>query len=111
MLRVFRENEPHKSVTFSKVPGSKTIDNITTGGYNISFATGRLIWKGELTEKDLIWTEAYPGKPFELAADTTERKAQPTKEIRVFDGKITIRVYAGLESGRIEITMNTFEDS
>lgn len=110
-ISVSRENEPLKSVTFVKIPGSKTIDNITAGGYNISFAIGRLIWKGELAEQDLIWTKAYPGKPLELAADTTERKAKPTKEISVFNGKVIIRVFAGLESGRIEITMNTSEDS
>jgi len=110
-ISVSRENELLRSVTFTKIPGSKIIDNIASGDYNISFATGRLIWKGELTEQDLIWTEAYPGKPFELAADTTEREAKPKKEISVFDGKVIIRIFAGLENGRIEIAMNTSEDS
>ena len=110
-ISVSCENEPRKSITFTKIPGSKTIENIPAGDYSISFATGRLIWKGQLSEQDLIWSQAYPGKPFELAADTTERKAKPTKEISVFDGKVIIRVFAGIEGGRIEITVNRSEDS
>ena len=110
-ISVSRENEPRKSVIFQKIPGPQTIDNITAGDYSLSFADGRLIWSGQLSEQDLMWSRAYPGKPFELAADTMERKAKPTKEISVFDGKVIIRVFAGLESGRIEITVNTSEDS
>ena len=96
-ISIFRRNEPLKSFTFMKIPASKTIDNIITGVYTIAFATGRLIWEGELSEQDLIWAEAYPGKPVKLAADT--------------GGEIMIRVFAGLESGRIEVTVTAFGDS
>jgi hypothetical protein len=110
-VSISRENKGFKSVTFMEVPGSKTIDKIAAGVYNIAFATGELIWEGKLTAQDLIWVEAYPGRSFDLAADTTGLKPEPTKEISVFDGNILIRVFAGLESGRIEITINTMKDS
>ncbi len=110
-ISVSRENKPLKSVTFLKLPGSETIDNVTPGHYNIAFATGRLIWEGELTEQDLIWVKAYPGKPFEMAADTTEREAKPTKQISAFEDQINIEVFAGIESGRMTITMNAARDS
>ncbi len=109
-ISVSRENEPLKSVTFPKVPGSETIDNITPGHYNIAFATGRLIWEGELTEQDLIWVKAYLGKPFEMAAETTEREAKPTKQISAFEGQVDIEVFAGIESGRIRITIKASGD-
>ncbi len=109
-ISVSRENKPFKSVTFLKVPGSETIDNVTPGHYNIAFATGRLIWEGELAEQDLIWVKAYPGQPFEMAAETTEREAKPTKRISVFEGQIGIEVFAGIESGRIRITIKASGD-
>ena len=109
-ISVSRENKPLKSVTFTKFPGSETIDNVTPGHYNIAFATGRLIWEGELTEQDLIWVKAYPGKPFEVAAETTEREPAPTKQISVFEGQINIEVFAGIESGRTRITIKASGD-
>jgi len=109
-ISVSREDKPLKSVTFLKIPGSETIDNITPGHYNIAFATGRLIWEGELAEQDLIWVKAYPGKPFEMAAETTEREAKPTKQISAFEGQINIEVFAGIESGRITITIKASGD-
>ena len=99
------------SITFADIPASKAIDNITPGIYIATFNTGRLIWKGELTGQDLVWYKAYPGKPVKLAADTGQRKANPTREISLFNGEIIIRVFAGIESGRIVITLNDPGDS
>lgn len=105
-ISVFRENKLVESLTFSNFPDSKTIDNIAPGNYNMAFATGRVIWQGRLTEQDLIWTEAFPGQALRLSADTGEPEGEPTQETSIFEGEITLRVYAGPESGRIEITMN-----
>ena len=110
-ISIFRENETFRSLMFTNIPDTKIICGITPGGYHISFTTGRLIWEGEFTERDLIWTRAFPGKPLELAADTTERKCNPTREISALDGEITIRVFAGLESSQIEITMKSAGDT
>ena len=110
-VSISHDNKSFKSVRFMEVPGSKTIDKIAVGVYNIAFATGELIWEGKFTMQDLIWSEAYPGRSFALAADTPGPKPEPTKEISVFDGDIIIRVFAGLESGRIEITINAVKDS
>jgi hypothetical protein len=106
VISIFHEDKLLKSLTFVEFPDSKTIDNITPGSYNMAFATGRVIWQGQLTEKDLIWTEAFPGQPLKLSADTGEAEGEPTQETSIFDGEIALRVYAGPESGRIEITMN-----
>ena len=95
-----------ESVPFTALPASKTINNVAPGVYRISFETGRIIWQGELTEKNLVWAKAYPGKPVKLAADTTQRKTESTKEFIIFDGEIMIRVFPGIECGRIVIMIN-----
>jgi len=110
-ILISRDNKPFKSVTFPKIPGSKGIKRIAAGVYNISFATGRVIWEGELTAEDLVWAKAYPGRNFDLAADTTGLKPEPTKEISVFDGEITIQIFPSVESGSMKITINKIRDS
>jgi len=110
-ISIFRENELVKSLTFKEIPDSKTIDNIIPGGYNIALATGRTIWQGQLTEQDLVWTEAFPDKALRLSADTGEPEGEPTQEFSIFDGEIILRVFAGLETGRVEITMKLSGDS
>ena len=101
-----RDREPVSSVAFTHIPDTRTIANIRPGSYRIALESGRVLWEGELTGKDLIWTEAYPQEPFKLAADTAARKAPATKQVNLWNGQITIRVFAGLESGRLEIAMN-----
>jgi len=108
---VSRDNKPFKSVTFSDIPGSKTIDRITAGLYDISFASGRTIWKGELTAQAIVWAKAYPGRPFDMAADTTGKGPEPTKQISLFDGEIIIQIYPSIESGSMKITINAVKDS
>ena len=110
-ISISRDNKWFKSVTLMEIPGSKGIDRIAAGIYNISFATGQVIWEGELTVEDLVWAKAYPGRNFDLAADTTGLKPEPTKEISVFDGEITIQVFPSVESGSMKITINKIRDS
>jgi uncharacterized protein YaaR (DUF327 family) len=108
---ISRDNEPFKSVTFDDVPGSKTIERITAGLYKISFASGQTIWEGKLGEQDLVWARAYPGRPFDLAADTTGRQPKPVKQISLFDGDIIISIYPSIESGSMNITINKIMDT
>ncbi len=108
---IFRNNEPFKSVTFDDVPGSKTIERITAGFYKISFASGNTIWQGKLTEQDLVWARAYPGRPFDLAADTTGSWPKPVKQLSLFHGDVVIRIYPSIESGSMKITINKTMDT
>lgn len=109
-ITIFRENREFGSVIYEEIPDSKAIEDITSGHYRVTFTTGRLIWEGQLTEQELVWTRAFPGRPLELAADTAGWKGNPTKYISALNGEITIRVFAGLESGRIEITLTASGD-
>jgi len=110
-VSISRDNKWFKSVTFMEIPGSKGVNRITAGVYNIAFAAGQVIWEGKLTVEDLVWSKAYPGRNFDLAADTTGLKPEPTKEISVFDGEITIQIFPSVESGSMKITINKIRDS
>ncbi|MFC1761013.1 hypothetical protein ACFL6U_02910 [Planctomycetota bacterium] len=105
-ISILHENKLFESLTFTEIPGSKTIDNIFPGSYTIALATGRVIWQGPLDKCDLLWMEAYPDQALRLSADTGEPEGEPTQQISVLDGEIILRVFAGLESGRIEIRLN-----
>ena len=100
-----------ESICLTQLPVSKTIHQVTGGVYHIRFETGRILWQGELTEQDLVWARAYPGRPVRLAADTTQRTPKPTREFILFDGEIIIQVFAGIESGRMVITINDIGES
>ena len=108
---ISRDNKPFKSLTFDDIPGSKTIDGIMAGLYDISFASGQSIWKGQLTRQSTVWAEAYPGRPFDLAADTEGKRPEPAKQMELFDGDIIIRIYPSIESGSMKITINAVKDS
>jgi hypothetical protein len=110
-ILILRDNKSFKSVTFDDIPGSKTIDGIMAGLYDISFTSGKSIWKGQLTRQSTVWAEAYPGRPFDLAADTEGKVPEPAKQITLFDGDIIIQIYPSIESGSMKITINAVKDS
>jgi len=84
-------------------PFSQIIKNIMPGQYEVRLNTGRMLWQGELTDRDLLWTTAFPEKDVALAADTGELAEHPTREISLLDGELMIRVIPELESGSIEL--------
>jgi hypothetical protein len=82
---------------------SEKIKNIKPGKYDVRLSTGRMLWHGELTEQDLVWTAAFPETDMALAADTGDHAEHMTREIRLLEGELVIRVMPELESGCIEI--------
>jgi len=84
--------------------GWKTILMIQKPGYfEVKLNTGHILWQGNLIEKDLLWTKAFPERDFELAADTGDTDQPVTKELRLLNDELIIRVFPGIESGRLEI--------
>jgi len=84
---------------------TRHIHNIKPGNYTVKLDTGRIIWEDRLTERDLLWVYAYPEQGLRLAADTGESIALKTRDIQLLDGDITVEVYPGIESGRIELKL------
>ena len=90
--------------------GVASVGGLRPGEYSLYFETGRLLWQRQLRESDLLWAAAYPSEPLELAADTGGGGNRPTLEERLLDGEVTIRVFAGLECGQMEIDLRSFEE-
>ena len=91
------------SVRLAGRAGGETISRITAGTYVLTYDTGWILWEGMLTERDLVWALAFPGRPLKLAADTGDTTEAATKEIVLLDGELVLRVFPGVETGRIAI--------
>ncbi|MCX7013948.1 MAG: hypothetical protein NTW86_15585 [Candidatus Sumerlaeota bacterium] len=97
-----------RSIEFSREGGVGSFGDIMPGSYTLSLDTGLLLWQGELTQSDLLWAEAFPDEPLAMAAETEEAAGRPTIEEALLDGSIRLRVFPGVESGRMEIQAKPF---
>jgi hypothetical protein len=103
VILVVREDNLVGKISFEGISGAGSIGNVEPGNYVLKLATGRYLWEGCLTERDVFWTEAFPDRDLDLAADTEEAESKPTREISLLDGELILRVYPGIESGHIQI--------
>ena len=79
------------------------VSPIFPGKYTIRFSNGRVLWEGDITREDVIWTYAFPGRDLPMAAKTEPIQQEPTRTLTLLDGELIIYVFAGLESGRFRI--------
>jgi len=92
-------------IPLKNMSGAKTIRSVKPGHYVIRLNTDHIIWQDELSDQELIWTAAFPGQALNLAADTGEMNPRMTREIKLLDGDLIIRVFPEIESGRLEVEM------
>ena len=85
--------------------GCRHVENVIPGKYTVKLDIGMTVWEGELTARNLLWSEAFREKDLQVAAQTMDLHQQPRKEIVLLDGALSIRVFAGIESGSIEIEL------
>jgi hypothetical protein len=102
-VSIERNNHPVGTFSLIKEGRSQLLKNMYPGHYTLKLDTGRVIWDGELSQKDLIWSQAHPGKPLKLAADTEEKVILPKREISLLGDKIVLQVFPGVESGTLGI--------
>ena len=62
-----------------------------------------------MTQQEVVWAKAFPDLDLPMAADTGDSKRQPTQEIDLLNGTLHVRVYPGLETGTLEITLDSPE--
>ena len=93
------------SSSFEQAVGAHVVNGIEPGDYRLKLDTGRLLWAGHLSEKDLVWSMAYPGEGLSVAADTEETPRRSTREFDLLDGTLTLRVYPGVETGSLQIEL------
>jgi len=82
---------------------SDLLSPIFPGKYTIRFSNGRVIWEGDITREDVIWTYAFPGRDLLMAAETELLQREPTRILTLLDGELMIYVFSGLESGSFRI--------
>ena len=106
-----KNGECFESILFVRRPLAKTIKNVRPGLYGFRLATGRILGEEKLTKNELLWVYAYPTQDLKLAADTGDTVERPTREIRLLGGELIIKVFPGLESGRIKMIIRGQDDS
>lgn len=103
-VSLHRDSEFLSSIQIPLASGKVFFDGISPGFYSLSLDTGLEIWSGQLGEEHLVWNCAHPEQPLEIAADTDkDSKATPTLVTDMLDNSAQLSVYAGLESGTINI--------
>ena len=90
-------------VSLPTKPAHRTVDGIHPGLYTLKLDSGMVIWEGQLSARDLIWAEAFGGKNLDLAAETFDIRRRPARKIEVSEAAVTLRTFAGLETGSLEI--------
>lgn len=104
-FELFKEGEFVEAKQLSEETNELYFRNIEPGLYSIKLSNGRVLWEGNVEAKDVIWEEAFPGRDYSMAADTEEAESKPTRTEEILNGEITLAFYAGLESGRIKLSL------
>jgi hypothetical protein len=104
-VSLLRDGKSLGSVEIRGGSGQGTVGGVAPGLYALKLDSGRVIWEGSFGAEELLWARAFPGQPLPLAADMGERRLQATRGFDIFSGEITVQVFAGPESGTVEITV------
>ncbi len=102
-LLLQRNDEPPQTLRLSKEDREGFFRGVVPGAYELSVASGRVIWETTLTKHDLLSAYAFAEEPLRLAADTGGEPDTPTRQALLLDGEMVVRVFAGPETGRVEI--------
>jgi len=105
-ISVLRDDQPVGTVSLTAQNNTQVISQLVPGFYKLMLSTGWLLWEGSLGDNDLQWAKAHAGQPFKMAADSGETKAKPTKTIPILEGELQLNIFAGVETGSLEIKLN-----
>lgn len=104
-INVLKDAELLTRIEFHRERPLASVGRVLPGDYSLALETGRVIWEGRLVARDLLWSAAFPGRALDLAADTGGRPTTTTREEQLLGGELTLRVYPGMEFGRIEVEL------
>ena len=82
---------------------TQVVAGIEPGHYRIRTETGLVLWKGSVTERQVVWAPASPSEAIPVAAKTEESGQEPTRQEHLAGAGMVLRFYAGAESGALEI--------
>jgi len=103
-VEIYHNNNFLKKLSFEN--NKAYISGITPGQYSLKLSNGRTIWESEILENDLIWQKAFPNQDYQMAAATEDEDKSITRIMDIFEGGITIKLHAGLESGGLSVIIN-----
>jgi hypothetical protein len=105
MIEILKDGRSYASFAYEPSTKLISVKGITLGSYVIKLSTGLLLWGGQLQEKELIWTKAFPKEKVKAAAETKAigRKASLSKPL--LNGELILEVFPGLESGAIQLSV------
>lgn len=106
-LLLRRNEEPPQTLSLSKADRKGFFRGVVPGAYELSVASGRVIWETTLTKQDLFSAYAFAEEPLRLAADTGSEPDTPTRQALLLDGEMAVKVFAGPEAGKLEIEWRT----
>lgn len=104
-ILLFHEENVVGQRTFPDGLGRQSLSGIRTGSYRLQLTTGQVIWEKALSKQDLLWQNAYPQAPLDMAAKSQKSDKAPTGQWTLLDGELIVRVYPGVESGWLEIEL------
>ena len=81
----------------------QSVSGIVPNNYVLKLDTGWILWKNQLTAEDVIWKDAFAGQDLQLAAESGDADQRPTQRIVLLNGQLTVSLFAGIESGSLEI--------
>jgi hypothetical protein len=106
-LELYKEEQLISSVPFPGKTEPAIFHKIEPGDYVIRLSNGRVIWKGKIETKDVVWKHAFPHKAYPVAAATEKKESVFTKSVEFLGGEIILKIHPGLESGRISLLAKT----
>jgi len=104
-MNLLKDAELLTQIEFDRQHPRASVGRVLPAHYSLALETGRVIWEGRLVARDLLWSAAFPGRALDLAADTGGRPTTTTREEQLLGGELTLRVYPGMEFGRIEVEL------
>jgi hypothetical protein len=105
MIEILKDGRPYASLAYEPFATLISVKGITPGGYAMRLSTGLLLWEGQLQEKELIWTKAFPKEKVKAAAETKAIGLKASLSKPLLNGELTLEVFPGLESGAIQLSV------
>ena len=104
-LIVFRDDREIGTITVTIDGSAGRLSNISAGGYRVASRTGWTLWEGQLSAEQVRWSSAFPGRPYEVAADTERRKRVATLTETLLDGELVLYVFPRVECGQLTVEL------
>jgi len=111
-LILYKDDQEFAVIDYPIKEGRFEIGHISPALYSLKSSTGLLLWQKNLGKQELlIGKSAKEEGKLRMAADSGQDKPVASVTEELANGVMRLNVYAGFDSGRIEIIYNSKGDS